>query len=303
MRVQRGRYRIFQPSSKHIGSHVSHHKPSSTPWMTSITIMLLAAVDSMSKIPLHPCRMPPPLLAQERYLQHGAIKVQLSSILDKCGICMKPYKEEGNPVLLPQCGHIFCQTCITEWFETRLASLERYATCPTCRTAFFDYASAKDEEDHTNIHGANALRPRPHPQTGSTAVGRTVRPAVELYLDNHIIARNHTPTLYGCRIIIRQLWHQTFRLMRSIEDFCGEPPSPLDMDVELLRSCIQTAIPEGVRCEEGAWAVLYEAARRMLVWHSDDRLASGRWEEGELVMGEEVREFVEGLWEGCRMMR
>jgi hypothetical protein len=43
---------------------------------------------------------------------------------EDCCIC---YNNLQNPVLLPNCQHLFCGVCILEWYKTK-------TTCPLCRT-------------------------------------------------------------------------------------------------------------------------------------------------------------------------
>jgi hypothetical protein len=127
-------------------------------------------------------------------------------------------------------------------------------------------------------------------------IARAARPTVELFMNGFVIATNGALTHHGCQVVIHNLWYHTLRLLQSIEEFCGEEVSPLDMDIELLRSCVQVAIPTGIRCEEDVWGLLYGFAKQMLVWHSDIRLAGGEWDD-EWALSGELRGFVERLWE------
>jgi len=57
-------------------------------------------------------------------VQYGtyATTEQLTLAGDMCSICQEKMK---NPIIL-QCKHIFCEECVSEWFE-------REKTCPLCR--------------------------------------------------------------------------------------------------------------------------------------------------------------------------
>jgi E3 ubiquitin-protein ligase RNFT1 len=50
--------------------------------------------------------------------------MQMACAGRQCPICQDPPRE---PLQL-RCGHVFCDTCISEW-------LERELTCPMCRSA------------------------------------------------------------------------------------------------------------------------------------------------------------------------
>ena len=237
--------------------------------------------------------MPPLLLTHDQYLRDCLIEVQVASIVDPCSICQESYSDKSKPVLLSKCGHIFCQSCIRTWFDSRL---ENANTCPTCREVLFRLPGAGNM---TDMYGPVALIPQPRVvHMNHTRVARAARPTVDFLMNGFIIATDGALTHRGCQVVIHDLWYCTLHLIRSIEDFCGEEVSPLDVDIELLRICFQVAIPTGIRCEEDVWELLCAYAKQMLVWHKDIKLASGGWGD-EWVPSEELRGFVERLWEFC----
>ncbi|ELV11288.1 RING finger and transmembrane domain-containing protein 1 [Tupaia chinensis] len=58
----------------------------------------------------------------------AASKRQCSDVDDICSICQAEFQK---PILLI-CQHIFCEECITLWFN-------REKTCPLCRTVISDH--------------------------------------------------------------------------------------------------------------------------------------------------------------------
>ncbi|KAJ8977173.1 hypothetical protein NQ317_003113 [Molorchus minor] len=60
-------------------------------------------------------------------------KDQIQTAGDHCPIC---HDEYDSPVLL-QCRHIFCESCVTNWFD-------REQTCPLCRAKIVDDPSWRD---------------------------------------------------------------------------------------------------------------------------------------------------------------
>ncbi|XP_028132508.1 RING finger and transmembrane domain-containing protein 2 [Diabrotica virgifera virgifera] len=60
-------------------------------------------------------------------------KDQIQTAGDHCPICHDQY---DSPVLL-QCRHIFCESCVTTWFD-------REQTCPLCRAKIVDDPSWRD---------------------------------------------------------------------------------------------------------------------------------------------------------------
>ncbi|KAJ3640946.1 hypothetical protein Zmor_027478 [Zophobas morio] len=60
-------------------------------------------------------------------------KEQIQTAGDHCPIC---HDEYDSPVLL-QCRHIFCENCVTTWFD-------REQTCPLCRAKIVDDPSWRD---------------------------------------------------------------------------------------------------------------------------------------------------------------
>ncbi|XPS67836.1 hypothetical protein M3J09_000132 [Ascochyta lentis] len=230
---------------------------------------------------------PQPVPTQNQYLNSNLIPVALSSAASPCPICKEPYSSSSPPILLPECGHIFCQPCITAWFNS---GLENANTCPLDRRVLFP---CLPEAGVSDMYGGSALARRPPSPARSTVT----RPVVELFMNGQIIAINGRLTHRGCKCVVRNLWHLTARLLHSLEEFCGTEVDALGLDIELLRSCVQDALPRGVRCAEGAWVVLYGCARQMLVWHGE----WGRdvWENGQEVPVEELRGFVVSLYEAC----
>lgn len=151
----------------------------------------------------------------------------------------------------------------------------------------------------TEMFVAHTLAPHRRPGDVATISGDRMRPVVELFMGRDVIAVDGVLTHCGCRLVVSSLWHRTARLLRSIEEFCGDEVDALGLDVETLRNCVQDAIPRGVRFREEAWTVLFGVSRQMLVWHSDDRLSSGGWEGREWIPTEELRGFVDSLYEIC----
>jgi hypothetical protein len=215
--------------------------------------------------------MPPPL-TPDQYLESSTIPVVPASLAGPCSICIEPYT---SPVVLA-CGHIFDRACLRSWLEQR-------ASCPTCRaelvvgaTAAHD-SDAREEDDMTELFGSFALAPRP---AYAGALVRVGRPVEEVRVDGRVVARGNVLTLHGARRLLGVLWHCTGVSLRRHSGFSGYAigsEEAGDMDVEMLRSTIQRAMFEDVRIGEGSWAVLYDAARLMLVWHSMGRTGEARW--------------------------
>lgn len=164
------------------------------------------------------------------------------------------------------------------------------------RTVLFRSSHTEEEDDMTDIYDPEALAPTP---VSATRRIRTRRPVEEIFVGSSIIVRDGVLTFHGCRLVIHDLWYHTAQRLYSLEDFGGPMTEPWDMDVELLRSCIQGAIPVGVRCSEECWAVLYECARQMLVWHSEGRASgrSGGWSSGDSALEEEFEDMIGTLHE------
>uniref|UniRef100_A0A670HYJ5 RING-type domain-containing protein n=1 Tax=Podarcis muralis TaxID=64176 RepID=A0A670HYJ5_PODMU len=43
-----------------------------------------------------------------------------------CSICLEYFQD---PVIIPECGHNFCRSCLSQWWEKS----EAEASCPQCR--------------------------------------------------------------------------------------------------------------------------------------------------------------------------
>lgn len=165
-----------------------------------------------------------------------------------------------QPVMLPECGHIFCRTCITSWFDSGQKNAN---TCPLDRRELFgaDTGQSAEERDAGAVRGTDALVATP------VAARRAGSSAVEVMIHRGwVIARDGRLTWAGCRLVIYDLWRCTagFRswLAIRLDELLG-------LDIEELRLCILAAIPTGVRCEDREWAVLYQVARQMLAWHHE----------------------------------
>ena len=53
-------------------------------------------------------------------------------VIDKeCSIC---FEKITNPIFL-KCNHVYCENCITKWFNIRLKKYESLS-CPTCRIIY-----------------------------------------------------------------------------------------------------------------------------------------------------------------------
>ncbi|XP_048412990.2 E3 ubiquitin-protein ligase RNFT1 [Stegostoma tigrinum] len=70
-------------------------------------------------------------LIHKQHYGIAASKLQCSEASDICPICQTEFRE---PILL-LCQHIFCEECISLWFN-------REKTCPLCRTVILDYIQA-----------------------------------------------------------------------------------------------------------------------------------------------------------------
>ncbi|XP_078404350.1 E3 ubiquitin-protein ligase RNFT1 isoform X1 [Cetorhinus maximus] len=70
-------------------------------------------------------------LIHKQHYGTAASKLQCSDAGDICPICQTEFRE---PILLV-CQHIFCEECISLWFN-------REKTCPLCRTVILDYIQA-----------------------------------------------------------------------------------------------------------------------------------------------------------------
>ncbi|KAF2252890.1 hypothetical protein BU26DRAFT_211120 [Trematosphaeria pertusa] len=64
-----------------------------------------------------------------------------------CSLCLEKYGNDHVPVELPDCGHVFGDHCIIQWFETES---ENNNKCPLCRNELFeqeDFDMEDDEDD------------------------------------------------------------------------------------------------------------------------------------------------------------
>lgn len=57
-----------------------------------------------------------------------------------CSICYGPFNRASEVSALPNCGHLYHSSCITEWFKA-------HCTCPICR---LDIKALVKEEDNQN---------------------------------------------------------------------------------------------------------------------------------------------------------
>jgi hypothetical protein len=229
------------------------------------------------------------MLTHSPYLTDILIPVAIGSAANPCSICQEPYTEENPPVLLSECGHIFCRPCITAWFNSGLANAN---TCPLDRKMLF----LPPTETDSNFPSDSL--PIPHRFAAQTSRNRAPRPVVELFMGGEIIAVDGMLTKEGCQCVVWDLWFYTARLLRFVVDF-NDDIDALTVDVEVLRSWIQDALPRGIRCGEVAWTVLTEIARQMLVWHSEEQTWGGGWNGGEWLPVEDLRGFVEGFHEAA----
>ncbi|KAJ4983366.1 hypothetical protein SVAN01_11151 [Stagonosporopsis vannaccii] len=169
---------------------------------------------------------PQPSLTRVQYLTHGLLPVFLASATNTCLIRREVYPEESpkQPIVLPECGHIFCRTCITAWFDS---SQRNTNSCPL-----------------TGSHDALIAAP--------ADMGRAARSLVEEILMGDLVAALDGRLTYaGRRFVVKNVWRCTRWFLRWLEVPSGEP-------------CVQAAVPTGVRCEELEWAALYDFAMQML---------------------------------------
>ncbi|KAL0267302.1 UNVERIFIED_CONTAM: hypothetical protein PYX00_009614 [Menopon gallinae] len=97
----------------------------------SVAYMVSKGTDLMSKVKLF--KMAFWKLLQNVSLGVSPSKEQLDTAGSQCPICHDDY---DKPVLL-HCGHVFCEACVTTWFD-------REQTCPLCRTKVADDPTWKD---------------------------------------------------------------------------------------------------------------------------------------------------------------
>jgi hypothetical protein len=83
-------------------------------------------------------------ISREDYTK--SLKPLLESL--ECSICKEPYAEGHMPTKLPECGHVFGDSCIVLWLGSN-SSLYDANTCPMCREVLFELEelSNSDEED------------------------------------------------------------------------------------------------------------------------------------------------------------
>ena len=58
--------------------------------------------------------------------------------LQTCALCLEDFPQQNHAVIVLECEHVFCESCVVQWFRLR-------ASCPTCRRVVFAY-SKKDRE-------------------------------------------------------------------------------------------------------------------------------------------------------------
>lgn len=104
--------------------------------MPSLLFSLCTGIYFMAKCSVLYERVSAALLAARAALhpegQYGecASPEEVAEAGNQCAICQEPM---SKPIRL-QCGHIFCEACIAEWFE-------RERTCPMCRAAVRPHAA------------------------------------------------------------------------------------------------------------------------------------------------------------------
>ncbi|KAH6642498.1 hypothetical protein C7974DRAFT_103291 [Boeremia exigua] len=232
-----------------------------------------------------------PSLSRAQYLANNLGRVILTSA-SECSICQEPYSDEApkQPVILPECGHIFCRSCITAWF----ASGGRNAnTCPVDRRVLFQNTAdpptslqTRPQELPFTSHQAfpsglggglpSAPRPAhtptrfqaPPPAPFQSDVADDVREwqMESMFGDCPTLRIDETLTHAGCRIVVTGLQFSTAEMLFELDRFSGVRDVG-NIDVELVRSCIQGNIPFGARLSQECWDVLYGHARWMLAWH------------------------------------
>lgn len=52
-----------------------------------------------------------------------------------CGICFASHEEIKHPVVLKDCHHAFCYSCLKRWNDAQIQMMAPAATCPMCRRA------------------------------------------------------------------------------------------------------------------------------------------------------------------------
>lgn len=207
--------------------------------------------------------MPPqPLLTHSQYLTHGLLPIVLATATNTCFICKDPYSAESDtqPVLLPECGHIFCRACLAAWFDS---GQEMANTCPLDRQVLF-LAETAQEEGTRDMVDADVRVAR------AVDVRRVERrPFEELVVRGLVVARDGRLTYAGCRFVVGDLWRCTARLLRRVEELSGAVVEPWDISVEAVDRCVRDALPRDISGEPREWEVMYEYARQMLVWHHE----------------------------------
>ncbi|KAJ8937464.1 hypothetical protein NQ314_011853 [Rhamnusium bicolor] len=93
--------------------------------------MISKGTDLMSRVKL--MKTASLKLLQNVNIGSSPSKDQIQTAGDHCPIC---HDEYDSPVLL-QCRHIFCESCVTTWFD-------REQTCPLCRAKIVDDPSWRD---------------------------------------------------------------------------------------------------------------------------------------------------------------
>jgi hypothetical protein len=166
-----------------------------------------------------------------------------------CPICQENHSREDPPVRLPGCGHVFCRSCILEWFRSGRPNSN---TCPLDRTVLFALPLSIPSPNNAPIH-----QPRQR---------RNAQQFVTLVEGGSIISINGNLTLNGCRSLILDLWFYTYNLYRQVDfdDLDG-----LSVSEQVLRQPIEDCVPRGVSIQRPAWRTLVSVARQMMVMVRD----------------------------------
>lgn len=185
-----------------------------------------------------------PLTTRKQYID-SLQPLRPSSTQGSCPICQDNYSREYPPVRLPGCGHIFCRSCILEWFRSGQSNSN---TCPLDRTVLFALPPPTPSTD-------NALEHLPRQR-------RNAQQFVTLLQDGSIISVNGNLTREGCRILLLDLWYFTYQLYRRVDfdDLDGMP-----IPERVLRQPIEDSVPRGVSIPRRVWWSLVSIARHMMV--------------------------------------
>ncbi|KAF2710838.1 hypothetical protein K504DRAFT_453885 [Pleomassaria siparia CBS 279.74] len=198
--------------------------------------------------------MPPPMVLPTRRVFVDALRaLPLERVSGTCPICQEPFSGADVPVRLPGCGHIYCRSCISEWFHSGRPNSN---TCPLDRTTLFKLP----------LH---VLAPSGSGSGSGSGPGRARRNAhhVTLVQGGSIIAVNGMPTREGYRSIVVDLWFFTSYLFRQAEN---DDLDGLSVPDALLRRPIDDAIPRGMEIPRAMIEILVAVARQMMVLHSEN---------------------------------